>query len=397
MASIKVRHLVAKVQGATTRWYWQPSAALRAQGWRPERLPQDRAAAMAAAEARNAEVDAWRQGTGAAPATAPGGAPARQAAPAHGTLAYVVQDYRRHRTFLALKPNSRVEYAKYLDRLVLWAGPQPIARLVPQAWEALYVEHLARAPAAANMLLRVGRVAWLHARYLMLVSDADHPGPGAVRLQGTPPRVVVWTFAAEAAAVAAADRAGWPQLGDAIVLLAGTGQRPGDACRFTRLQAQAGRFRIAQEKTGARVEVQLATPQVQARTRAILARHQAAGHAAPQLLLSPDGRPLTADRLGVLWWELRQRLQDQAPGQTAGQAAELQRLQLRDLRDTAVTRLASAGCTLAEICAITGHSLASAKQVLKHYLAATDDQAAAAMAKLVSWEAGARRPAEGGS
>ena len=40
-----------------------------------------------------------------------------------------------------------------------------------------------------------------------------------------------------------------------------------------------------------------------------------------------------------------------------------------DLRDTAVTRLALAGCTVAEIRAITGHSMQSVHQVLAHYLA----------------------------
>jgi len=57
-----------------------------------------------------------------------------------------------------------------------------------------------------------------------------------------------------------------------------------------------------------------------------------------------------------------------------------------DTRDTAVTRLAQAGCTIPEICAITGHNEVSAHQVLKHYLALNGAMADAAIAKVLAWE-----------
>ncbi len=42
-----------------------------------------------------------------------------------------------------------------------------------------------------------------------------------------------------------------------------------------------------------------------------------------------------------------------------------------DLRGTAVTRLAEAGCTEAEIASITGHSVKSVGAILDRYLART--------------------------
>ena len=57
----------------------------------------------------------------------------------------------------------------------------------------------------------------------------------------------------------------------------------------------------------------------------------------------------------------------------------------QDLRDTAVTWLARAGCTLPEIASITGHSLRSIHQILQHYLAITPELADSAIAKLVAW------------
>jgi hypothetical protein len=57
----------------------------------------------------------------------------------------------------------------------------------------------------------------------------------------------------------------------------------------------------------------------------------------------------------------------------------------QDLRDTAVTWLANAGCTLPEIASITGHSLQSIHSILKHYLAITPELADSAIAKYVAW------------
>lgn len=57
----------------------------------------------------------------------------------------------------------------------------------------------------------------------------------------------------------------------------------------------------------------------------------------------------------------------------------------QDLRDTAVTWLARAGCTLIEICAITGHSHKSAETIMKHYLSLSRDFAAGAIEKLEVW------------
>ncbi len=60
----------------------------------------------------------------------------------------------------------------------------------------------------------------------------------------------------------------------------------------------------------------------------------------------------------------------------------------QDLRDTAVTWLALAGCDIWEICLITGHSFKTAAEVLKHYLAIHPDMATSAMNKMHIWYEG---------
>ena len=57
-------------------------------------------------------------------------------------------------------------------------------------------------------------------------------------------------------------------------------------------------------------------------------------------------------------------------------------LHFHDLRGTAVTMLAEAGCSNAEIAAITGHSLTHVETILVKYMSLTRDLARSAMTKL---------------
>jgi len=57
----------------------------------------------------------------------------------------------------------------------------------------------------------------------------------------------------------------------------------------------------------------------------------------------------------------------------------------QDLRDTAVTWLALAHCDKAQIASITGHSLKTIDEILKHYLGMHPELARTAIGKLVEW------------
>lgn len=64
---------------------------------------------------------------------------------------------------------------------------------------------------------------------------------------------------------------------------------------------------------------------------------------------------------------------------------ELDGFRDQDLRDTAVTWLARAGCDATLIASITGHSLKSVNDILKHYLGMHPDLAREAIRKLAAW------------
>ena len=57
----------------------------------------------------------------------------------------------------------------------------------------------------------------------------------------------------------------------------------------------------------------------------------------------------------------------------------------QDLRDTCVTLLYRAGCSLLEICDITGHSYQAVKTIVNHYLARDPQRADTAIDKLVAF------------
>ena len=87
------------------------------------------------------------------------------------------------------------------------------------------------------------------------------------------------------------------------------------------------------------------------------------------LFRNSRGNPWTSDGFRTSWHK-------------AVKSAGIEGVTFNDLRGTAVTRLAEAGCTVPEIASITGHTLRSATTILERYRARTRKQASAAIQKL---------------
>ena len=97
----------------------------------------------------------------------------------------------------------------------------------------------------------------------------------------------------------------------------------------------------------------------------------------PIILTSIDQQPWTSDGFRASW-------------RKACRKAGIVGITFNDLRGTAVTRLALAGCTEAEIAAITGHSLRDVRSILDaHYLHRDPALAESAIRKL---ERGTKAP-----
>lgn len=141
-----------------------------------------------------------------------------------------------------------------------------------------------------------------------------------------------------------------------------TGQRQGDLLKLTWGQYDGSHIRLRQGKTGRRMSIPVGAP-----LKAALDAHRRRG---ALMLLTRDGEPWTEDGFRVSW-------------RKACKAAGVSGVTFHDLRGSAVTRLARAGCSVPEIATFTGHSLADVQEILDaHYLSRDPELAASAVRKL---------------
>lgn len=227
--------------------------------------------------------------------------------------------------------------------------------------------------------------------------------------------------------VKAADLLDRVDMGDSVMLGVWTGQRQADRLELIDEGLLNSRRIFRQRKTGAIVAIPEA-PRLTVRLAAAKERRKAKGDVVQRLQLIIDERnnkPFGADHYRHLFAAVRdvavhgvveaangdrvvlvddkaaRAIKHYLPGLRGlrdGEAeafGNLPRLiepmpsltgfRDQDLRDTAVTWLALAGCTVPEIAAVTGHSLQSITSVLEHYLARHPELADHAIAKLVAW------------
>lgn len=375
------RYLVTKPgRAGTMRYFWQPSRALRKEGWRPRRLPDDPAEAAAMAIALNAELDASRLAarTDAAPIDA------RR----NLTLDQLIHRYRADPAFLELRPKTRRGYEQCLELLRQWAGDAPLLRISPQAVQRFYRAMHAKTPAYANATITVLRLLFnFYARTRRAGEPHLHNPAALPRLKGSrriEPRI--WTPAQRDTIIAAADALGRPSIGDAVMLNYWVGQRLGDILTLRRDAIRDGRLVLRQSKTGAGISLPLATiAPVMARLDAATARNargwragraneKSASITATTLVVSEEtGRSYTADNFQKVFARVRDH-------------ANLRQLWFMHLRHTSVVRLAEAGCSHLEVASITGHEPATVARILRHYLQPTAALADHAFEKRLAYE-----------
>lgn len=356
---------------------WEPGPKLRRLGFKGRDLRGvdgawlTRAAALAEAERLNEEMD-----QGVAAGTRPGRQPRGPRRHAQSCEA-LWEAYTSSPRFQRLSPATQRDYRSKGRIWLETFGPHPV-RAVDQPhlykwWERLYAD---RGHAMANGTIAVVRVAMSHARRIGWRSDnpALHLG-----LETVAPRCVVWSPSEIEHVIASADRLGFAGVADAVVVALHTAQRQGDVLALELAQIDGGRCLFRQSKTGARVAVPHTGPLAE-RLAVIRARQGEAGVvdlALARRIILNRGQPYTVDRFRKHWRRVRAIAAETMPS--------IADKQFLDLRDTAITRLALAGCTVPEIRAISGHSLETVHQVLKHYLALDDRFAVSAIARLKAW------------
>lgn len=238
----------------------------------------------------------------------------------------LIASYKASAVFTDLSPRTRQDYQKLLGMIGGWVGKKDASRY-PRSEIMRMMNSNARRPRTANYLLSMMVILMNHA--IDLEWRKDNPAKGIRKLK-TGPGYLPWgEDQVEAYRKANAERA------DAILLFElalGTGQRPGDLVRMKWSDYDGGGISLTQGKTGAALYVPLGE-----RLRTLL----------------DATRPADAPSASILGTEAYTGMEVRF--RRARDRAGVKGVSLHGLRKNATIELAEAGCTEAEIKAITGH------------------------------------------
>lgn len=183
----------------------------------------------------------------------------------------------------------------------------------------------------------------------------------------------IWLPEHVAAFLSAAD----PDMQLAMALALHTGQRQADIRKMAWSQYDGQRITLKQGKTGRAVCVPC--------TAALKLTLDTAPKRGALILLTKTEKAFQKRYFAECWANAAAEAAKSQPG--------ISDLHFHDIRGTTVTMLFEAGCTVAEVASITGHTLRRAQEILDRYLARTSTMATNAIAKFETVLPGSRAEA----
>jgi integrase len=294
---------------------------------------------------------------------------AQKVTPPTGVLFSTLQGYQASQDFRGLAERTRRDYVAKIKLIEEAFGDFPLSALsdrrtrgVFEAWrDKLATQSRRQADYAWSVLGRV--LSWALDAGLVVANPCKKGG----RLYRASRADKVWSLDDEANFSGRAPE----HLRVPFLLALWTGQRQGDLLRLPWSAYDGTHIRLRQSKTGIRVVIPVGAPLKAALDAAAKCKKS------PLILVNSEGKPWTADGFRSSW-------------RKACAGAGIVGLTFHDLRGTAVTRLATAGCTEAEIATITGHALRDVRSILDaNYLHRDPALAESAIRKL---EKGTKTP-----
>jgi integrase len=270
----------------------------------------------------------------------------------------IIAGYKTSQDFLGLSKRSQSDYLQQIAKIEEKFGDLPLSALDDVRVTRDFLEWrdgMAGSPRQADyawaILMRL--CSWARARGLTLY----RPPERVERLYHADRSEKIWGEDHLAAFLGVASE----PLQRALVFALETGQRQGDLLVLPWSAYDGTWVRLQQSKTGRRVNIP-----VTRRLRKVLDNTKRTGTV---ILTNKRGLPWQSNAFRKQW------------GDATRKAGIVDRT-FHDLRGTAVTRLAEAECSAAEIASITGHSMRDVGAILDTYLARTGKIALAAIAKL---------------
>ncbi|MFN3457499.1 MAG: tyrosine-type recombinase/integrase [Novosphingobium sp.] len=302
-----------------------------------------------------------------------------------GTLQEVLDGYRASPSFKNLAVRTRADYEGHIDKIaaakLLEKGPvfatYPLAAIDdPKIRKRLldWRDKMAEAsPRQADATFGVLRIVLEWARDRGMISHNHATRPKKVYKADRsdklwlPEHIEAFRAVADAEMELALDLALW------------TGQRQTDVLKMGWSSYKDGRLVFRQGKRKRKVDMP-----VPSTLKAILDKTP---RRAATILTTASGKPWTTDPRPINFMHHWRK---------TTLAAGLDGLHFHDLRGTACTNLADAGCTPSEIAAVLGWTLKTVMEMLDRYQAMTASQSNSAVAKLEIRNAPAERAAERG-
>jgi integrase len=334
---VKLRYVERRAdRSGGERWYWHR------RGYKLTRLPDDLAERIAIVERLN----------GAADAVAP-------AEFARGSIAWVIRRYQDSDEYGALSTGTIKYYSRFLRDIEGLGRALPFSSFTRRAvvdFIETYAKPHQRRQAAAVLKNLFGI-----ARYYGIVVTDEAAG---LRLKTNRPRDRLWTYEEVARwldAAACED----PHMATAFLLLQYSAQRPGDVLKMTWPQYFGSAIRLRQEKTGTLIDVP---------THPLLREHLdgLARSSTSLTIITYHGRPVKYLRFNERFRRIAERAEVDA--------------QARDLRRTAMVRMAEAGATVPQIASVSGHSIETTQRILDTYLPRNRDLAEIAITRLAEYK-----------
>ncbi len=349
MGKFKMDYVVEKCKGGKVYRYWQPKKQYLVGGmwvkcpFKSVALKEDW---ILKADDLNKALQKWRDGF----------QPAVRFE--HGTVGWLVGQYKKDQAFDRLASGTQTKYLGCLNALQDKLGDIPADKISRMSARAFCMDFTTES--MPSRMAAVCRVLYNFGHNIGAVKDNPFHN---MRLSRQKPRTEVWPVELIEKVKEKALALKMPSVALAIQLGLDTGQRAGDLRTLTWSAYTGGKLIFRQNKTGAVVHVPV--------MKTLSAILDAETIKAPHVLICEEtGKPYSKDMLS-------RRFRDACAGIEGADA-----LQFRDLRRTAVVRLAEAGCTNAEIAAITGHSLNATVNILETYLPRNAKMAENAIAKV---------------
>lgn len=266
-----------------------------------------------------------------------------------GKINGLIRDYTLSPEFAKRAESTQKEYRRMLTKVEAKFGDMPLAALEDprvrqdfMAWRATVSRTSGDREADNRLSVVSAMLSWAKENGRVF---SNHVA-GFRRLHSADRSELIWLPGHIEAFMKAAP----VEMQRALILALHTGQRQGDLLRLTWGNYDGTNISLRQGKTGRRVDIPC--------TKALARMLDELDRDAAVILTTKTRLPWKARYFKAQW-------------EAASKAAGISNLHFHDIRGTAITMLAEAGCTTPQIAAITGHSLKTVTTILDKYLART--------------------------